>query len=216
MPGQPKPAMRARPGGGMNQGLGQFGEHLDESALAQAGAQKALSQAAADPAGAMSAAQGQKIKQQMQDGGVGQPDRPPRSVGSITDELIKRPAQDIWAEIKSFFSLNTWLGIKANTIDPIKKQKQMATHRRWQQLNQEQQALAKQKYQEELKKKELEEEEKQRRKQAEEEQKQQQVVMPSSPKKGPVGPASGQSKKKQTTQLMQQQRQMLSQGGGSN
>lgn len=207
--------MRARPGGGLNQGFGQFGEHLDESALQQAGAQKTLSQAAADPKQAATAA---AAAAQNQAQATGQDvTKPPRAVGSIKDELITRPLHDIWQEVKSFFSLNTWLGIKSDTQTPEEKQRKIATHKRWQQLNEEQQALVKQRYQEELKKKEIEEEQKQQRKQMEEQKKKEQpLILPSSPKKGPIGPASGMSSKKRTTTLLQQQRQMLSQASGSN
>ena len=89
--------MRARPGGGFNSGMGQFGEHLDESAMQQAMTQKALAQQQANPQTAAAAAAG--AKQAAQPASQQQP----REVGSLGDELLKRPFHDIWHEIKQFF-----------------------------------------------------------------------------------------------------------------
>jgi len=212
MMGGAKPSARPMMGGGMSQGLGQFGEHLDESALKQAVGQKGLGQVAADPRMAQAAAQGAK---QDQSAATGQP-KPPREVGTLSEELIKRPVKDIGQEIRAFFTLQTWLGINPNTRDPKEIQKQTAIHGRYQQLDEAQQALVKQRYQERLQKEKAEEEEKQRKKQMEEQKKNQVLTMPSSPKKGPIGPASGKSKKDNAQALLQQQRQTMSQGGGSN
>ena len=126
-----KPTARPRTGGGMGQGLGQFGEHLDESALKQAVGQKSMAQAAADPKMAAAAAQGAK---QQQAASTGQA-TPPREVGTLKEELIKRPLKDIWQEIKQFFTLNTWLGINPDTKDPKEKQKQAAIHQRYMKLD---------------------------------------------------------------------------------
>jgi len=206
---QAKPSFRPRPSGGFNQGVGQFGEGFDESIAKQAMQQKALGQQQVASGGAAAAAAGQKMK--------GQPSaqRPPRSVGSLTDELIKRPVQDIGKELSEFFSLNTWLGIDPHTEDPQKKQRLTAAHKRYQQLDQEQQAFARQKYQEDMKKKQLEEQEKERKKRMQEQEKQNQALpMPSSPKKGPIGP--GMSGKQKAAAQLQHDRQRLSTPSGSN
>ena len=197
-------SFRPRPGGGFNQGLGQFGEALDESAMAQAGTQKSLTQQSVSPTTAPPP--GPKTGA----GGQAGPAPAPRPVGTLGQELIQRPARDIWQEIRQFFSLNTWLGIKPDTDDPQKKAKMAATHKRFNGLTEDQQAVAKKLYQEKMQKQKQEEEEKQRRKQLEEKKKAESLVMPSSPKKGPIGPASGKSNKANTTEMLNQQRKMLS------
>ncbi|MFH1967053.1 MAG: hypothetical protein ABIJ03_00930 [Patescibacteria group bacterium] len=205
-------SVRPRTGGGMSQGLGQFGEHLDESALKQAVGQKALGQAQVDPKMAQMAAQGAKQQQAVTSGQT----KPPWEVGTLVEELIQWPLQSMGREIRAFFTLQTWLGINPDTKDPKEKQKQATIHRRYQQLDEEQQALVKQRYQERLQKEKAEEEEKQKKKQAEEAKKKQELPMPSSPRKGPIGPAGDQSRKQNATALLEQQRKTMSQGGGSN
>jgi hypothetical protein len=205
MPAPARPSVRPRPGGGFNQGLGQFGEAFDESVAGQAMQQKALGQQQVSPSGAAAAAQAARTQV---------PQQQPREVGSFKDELIDRPLKDMWHEITQFFALNTWLGIDPNTKDPKEQQKMVATHRRYQQLTKEQQAVARQKYQEEMKKKQWEEQEKQRKKQLEEQQKAQDLPMPSSPNKGPVGP--GGSKKQKAAAKLQHDRQTLGSPQGSN
>lgn len=215
----PKPSFRPRPGGGFNQGIGHFNEHLDEDAMQQSVKQKALTQQTNDPATAQAAAQGQSAHAQQPGQGQfpgqqpgGAPPRPPREVSSIADELITRPAHDIIQELTSFFSLNTWLGIKPpNPDDPQEVARKKQMHQRWQKLNDEQQEVAKRRYQEEMQKKKTLEEEEQRKKQMEEQQKAQTLEMPSSPQKGPVGPAG--SKKQKAVQKLQQDRKTL--GGPS-
>ncbi len=188
-------SMRARPGGGFNMGGG-FNEHLDESAMAQASQQKQLTQAQADPATAQAAAQKAQSQAQAQ--------KPPPEVGSLTDELIKRPAKGVWEEIKKFFSLNTWLGIEPPQIKtPEEQAKARQIHQRYQQLDREQQEVAQKRYQELMQKKKAEEEEKMRKKQMEEQKKAQELPMPSSPQKGPAGP--GASKKQKAQARLQQQ-----------
>jgi len=213
MPTPPKPTSRFRPGGSMMQGMGQFGEHLDESSMQQAMGQKALTQQQANPATANTAAAAQKAQQQASRSGA---PVQPREIGSLSDELIKRPIQDFWTEIKKFFSLNTWLGINPNTTDPDKQARMAAQHKRFQQLDAEQQEVAKKNYQEKLQKQRAEEEEKQRKKQMEEKQKQQSIAMPSSPKKGPVGPASGKSRKSNAAAMLEQDRKTMNNVQGAN
>ena len=191
--GNKPPSMRARPGGGFNLGGG-FNEHLDEAAMAQASKQKQLTQAQADPATTQAAAQ--KAQAQVQ--------KPPPEVGSLTDELVKRPAKGVWEELKKFFSLNTWLGIEPPQLKtPEEQAKAKQIHQRYQQLDREQQEVARRRYQELMQKKKAEEEEKMRKKQLEEQKKAQEIQMPSSPKKGPIGP--GMSKKQKAQARLQQQ-----------
>lgn len=212
-PGGPggKGGMRPRPGGGFNTGMGQFGEHLDESAVSQAAAQKMLGQQQANPQGAAAAAAGAK------QGAKPSAQQQPRAVGSLGDELIRRPFGDIWKEVKKFFSLNTWLGIDPNTEDPEKQQRLAAIHRGYEKLDQEQQAYARQLVQQREQQKKQQLEEDQRRKQFEQQQREQSGVQaPSSPQKGPVGPASGKSRKSNAITQMTQNRQRMGQAQGAN
>ena len=138
----------------------------------------------------------------------------PRAVGSLGDELIRRPFGDIWKEVK-VFSLNTWLGIDPNTEDPEKQQRLAAIHRGYEKLDQEQQAYARQLVQqrEQQKKQQLEEE--QRKKQFEQQQREQSSIQaPSSPQKGPVGPASGKSRKSNAITQMTPESSALGSGSG--
>lgn len=216
VPGGPKPAMRSRSGGGFNQGLGNFNEaHMEENAMQQAMQQKTAGQQGTSAQSSLGAGAGgnkaqqqqqQQMMQQMMGGQQPGQQQAPREVGSIQEEAA-RAGKDILAELKQFFSINTWLGIKPETDDPQEIAKRKQVHQRWQKLDQEQQAVAKKKYQEEMQRKKAEEEEKQRKKQMEEQQKAQQIQIPTSTKKGPVGP--GGSKKQKAVQKLQNDRQQM-------
>lgn len=210
-PGGMGGSFRPRPGGGFNTGVGQFGEHLDESAMQQAVSQKALSQQQTNPQAAAAAAAGAKQANQPPS------QQKPRELGTIGDELIKRPFHDIWNEIKQFFSLNTWLGIKPDSDDPQKKQKLADYHRRFQKLEQEDQAEVKRQFQIREQKAKQQKEEEQRKKMAEQKQKEQSAIAaPSGSKKGPIGPASGKSRKSNAITQLTQNRQQLSNAQGAN
>lgn len=210
-PGGMGGSFRPRPGGGFNTGMGQFGEHLDESAMQQTVGQKALSQQQVNPQAAAAAAAGAKQASQPPS------QQKPREMGSLGDELIKRPLHDIWNEVKQFFSLNTWLGIKPDTDDPQKKQKMANLHRRYQKLEQEDQAEVKRQFQLREQKAKQQKEEEQRKKMAEQKQKEQStIVAPSGSKKGPIGPASGKSRKSNAITQLTQNRQQLSNAQGAN
>lgn len=224
-PARQKPNFRPRPGGGFNTGLGHFSEHLDEDAMQQSMQQKQLTQQAADPASAAAAAAaGQQAKARTQPragqarpgqptqshpGQPAQPPAQPREVGTLTDELVMRPAKDILGELKNFFSINVWLGIDPpNPDSPQDVARKKQVHSRYQKLTQEQQEVAKKRYQEEMERKKQEEEAKERRKQEIEQKKREQPIMPpSGPKKGPVGLMG--NKKQKAAQKIQQDRQRL-------
>lgn len=212
--GGPKPGgagLRPRMGGGFNQAMGQFGEHLDENSFKQASSQKALGQQAAQVTPQqMAAAQAQAAQQQSPGGAPAEP----REVGTIKDEA-KRAATDVWEQVKSFFSINTWLGVKPNTLTPEEQAKAKTVHQRYKQLDQEQQQVARQRYEKEMKRRQAIEEEKQRKAQQEAQAKQNSdIAVPSSPKKGPVGP--GGSKKQKAVQKLQNDRKQLSGPGSAN
>lgn len=224
--GRPQPRM----GGGFNAGMGGMGgfsEHLDEDAMQQAMGQKQMAQQATSQQSAIQAGQGggkaqsdfsQQQLQEMQaaqgaHGEVAAKQKPPRAMGSITDELFKRPVQDIIEGIKSLFDINALLGINLQHDTPQEQARKKQLHQRWQQLNQEQQQVAQQKYQLEMQKKQAEEEEKQHRKQQEAAQSQT-IQAPSSPKKGPDG--GGGSKKQKAVTKLQNDRKSLSGPSSSN
>lgn len=132
---------------------------------------------------------------------------PPREMGSIKDEL-KRGVTDILSGIKEFFNINTWLGIKPENIDPQQEAQAKQLHSRYQQLDQEQQAVARKMYEEKMQKKKMEEEEAARKKQMEADQKAQSFEMPSGPQKGAKG--QGGSKKQKAMTKLKQDRTTLS------
>jgi hypothetical protein len=135
---------------------------------------------------------------------MSKPPAEPREVGSIGEEA-KRSVEDTWLEVKKFFSINTWLGIDPETMTPEEEAKAKEFHARYQQLDQEQQTVAKQMHQEKMQKEKVKEEEEKREKEIEAQKKAQSVQMPSSPQKGAVGPG-GKSKKGQAMQKLQQDR----------
>ncbi|NCN06920.1 MAG: hypothetical protein GW946_03720 [Candidatus Pacebacteria bacterium] len=205
--GSKGPVLRPRPGGGFNQGLGQFGEHLDENAGQVSAQQKQLAQQQTQIAGTPNPAQkgtGQQPAQQRQ----------PREVGSIVDETIRRPVQDIWQEIKQFFSITSILQIDPQIDSPEEQAKKKQLHSRYEQLTEEQKQVAQKRFQEEQQRKKQQEEEELQKKQIEEQQ-HQSFVMPSSPEKGPVGPASGKSNKQNMIDKLNMDRQRMSQGQGA-
>lgn len=131
--------------------------------------------------------------------------KPQRSVGSVVEEA-KRAASDIVSGLKDFFSVNSWLGIDANNLDPEEQMHAKKVHQRYQQLDQEQQMVAKQLFEKRMQEKQMQEEEELRKKQIKEQQKAQSIQMPSGPQKGPVGPGAGKSKKQNAMQQLQQDR----------
>lgn len=184
-------ASRPRPGGGFNAGMGQFGEHMDEAAMQQALAQKAMSQQSGSTATVPTPKPASP-----------QTNVPPkadsfREVGSLKDELVVRPLQDLWHGFKSIFDLRAALGLNEKTSE---QQQELARQemilKRYNQLTEEQQAIAQKNYQERLAKQQQEEQEKQQK--AEAEQRQHQTIQaPSKAASGPVGPGmSGKQKAK--------------------
>jgi len=133
-----------------------------------------------------------------------QPPIEPREVADISEEA-KRGVVDVWIEVKKFFSLNAWLGIDPENMDPEEQARAKQFHAKYQQLDQEQQAVARQMYQEKIQKKKVLDEEENRKKEIEAQEKAQSVVMPSSPQKGAQG-SGGKSKKSQVMQKMKQDR----------
>jgi hypothetical protein len=200
------PAPRPRTSGGFNQGIGHFNdsfdEHLDENAMQSAMMQKALSQqssSSAQPGGGPSPL------------GAGLPGgaQPvaPREVGSLTEELVERPTQDIVAGLKSFFDINQLLDINPETDDPATQAKKKQMHSRWQTLDQEQQQVAQQRYKQEMEQKQREEQARQQAEQQRRAAEAQTLSVPSGPSKGPAGP--GGQKKPVAVQRLEDNRKKL-------
>lgn len=126
-----------------------------------------------------------------------------RSVASLNQELIKRPAVDVLDTFKAMFDPNRLLNIQVKTPEEQAKQKKVAA--RWQQLTEAEQAEAKRLYEESLAKKRQEQEAEEQKKQQEEEAKAQELPVPQGRQTGfrGFGGMSG-SKKAQT--ILQRQR----------
>ena len=212
-PGGPGGGPKSLPGksGGMRPSFGGLGEgHLEEQAMQSAMQQKALGQKAGD------SSQSTTGGSALQPGGQAQKaqQRQPRKVSGLKDELIKRPLKDIGAELKSFLSLGTWLGIEDNKDTPEEQMRKKKMHQRWQKLTQDEQRVAQEKYQKEMKKKQEEEREKQIKKQKEEQQKAASIAPPTSTKKGPgMHMAQAKNSKQRAEAQLRQDRTTLS---GSN
>ena len=177
---------RPRPGGGFNAGMGQFGEHLDEAAMQQASQQKSLQQQGASTT---------KTPTLKPTTPAAQQSAVSRDMGSFTDELFKRPAQDFWEGIKSLADLNTWLGVDTSAEDAQERAHKEIILKNFNQLTDEEQVVAKQHYQARIKKLQAEAEEKERQKQLKTQEEQATLHMPASPKKGPIGPGMSGSQK---------------------
>jgi hypothetical protein len=128
-------------------------------------------------------------------------------VGTIKDE-IKRGAKDVFQEIKDFFTLETWLGIKPAGMDPQQQAKSKQLHSRYQNLDQEQQMVARKMYQEKMQRKQAEDEQAARKKQMEAQRTAQAFETPSGPSKGAKN--QGQSGKQRVATKLQQDRTTLS------
>ncbi len=211
----PAPHARPRPSGGFNQGFGNFNdsfEHIDDQAMQSAVQQKALGQSGTSST--QSATGGSALGSKPPLSGPAAQTTAPRPMGSLTDELILRPAQDIGKGLLSLFDLNSLLGVNAEKDDPQTQAKKKQMLQRWNQLNEEDQAQVKKRYQEEMQKKQQAEQAEQAKKQQAEQAKAQQVVVPSSPKNGPIGPSG--SGRNRAVNKLEQDRKTLGGPKGSN
>lgn len=152
-----------------------------------------------------SAGQLQSLQQQA---GLSSGDQP-REVGTVGEELVKRPLNDIAKGIRSIFSIDNLLGNESSQPDPEKQAKKKMIHQRFNQLSAEEQAVARERFQAEIERKQRMAEEDEMRKQQEAQQKT--VQMPASPQKGPGG-----SKKQQAMQQLQDDRTKIGKVQGAN
>lgn len=219
------PAVRPRQLGGFNQGLGDgFDEHLEANDMQAAVQQKALGQQAT--LSGQPTTGGSALGTHHQAGSATGTDThgdstgnlahaaepaPPREVGTLSEELIKRPAQDVVAGLKSFLDVSELLGVKSEDDPQTKARKKQIAHN-FEKLEAEDQAFVRKKYQEEMEKKQREQQEEEERKRQAEAAQEQDLAMPSSPQKGPVGP--GGQKKPAAVMKLEQDRKTL--GGPQN
>lgn len=202
----PQGGVAARQGGGFRQGFGHFNEeHLEQEAATSAVQQKQLTQQTTQSSQSTTGGSAQQPGNSHQP--PAQQAQPPREVGTMQEELVKRPLQDIAKGLRSLFDLNTLLGIRPGDT-PEEQEKKKSLNHRFEQLTEEQQQVAKKRYQEEMQKKKVEEEEKEKKKQQEMQAKSASIAPPSSPKKGPVGPSG--SGKQRAQQILERDRQQLS------
>jgi hypothetical protein len=231
------PAMRPRPGGGFNPGIGHFTDHLDEQAMQQAMKQKALSQMAGAQTGPSPAGGAvHPFAVPGSSGGSGLPPgagfpgglpgnfpssvpgadqagmHPDAQTGASPDvfqAVVSQPIMDMAKTFLGALHLDKLLGLASDHDTPEEKAQKNAMHKRYEQLTQEQQSVAQQMYQRRLQEEKVRKQEAEQRQQQEERLKSQSVAMPSSPQKGPVGPSSGKSKKSNAIQKLQQDRKTL-------
>lgn len=170
-----------RPGGGMRAAFqDEMESHADQNALQAASSQKALQQQAS-----VLGSQGVAHQQQAQASPAGQPQptAEPREVGTLTEELVKRPFQDIVTTLENSFDISALLGIKVEDT-PAEKAKKQQIAQNWQKLTADDQRYVQQKYQEEMQKKQQLEKEAEQRKQQEAAAADDAITPPTSPKHG--------------------------------
>lgn len=233
MPGPGKGGAKgvARPSGGTRSSFGGFNEgQMEQQAVQEALQDKALSQqsslgsqqgSAGGQAGGAQQMLNQMAKQQGKQGKSGSQaaaqQKPARPIGSIKEELFKRPIHDVGQELKKFADLNSLLGIDVSD-SPEEKVRKQKMNKRWQKLTEEEQQVAQEKYQKELKEKQEEERRKKEQEKMEAQKKQQSITPPTSPKKGPglfmMGNKKG--KKGKAMSRLQQQRQTMGTVQGAN
>jgi hypothetical protein len=206
----PGPTAVTRASGGMRQNFGFKNidsEHMEQQAMQGAVAQKALQQQSSNSPTKQSA-QSQTQKPQKT--------TPPREVGSLKQELVTRPIEDIKKELHKFVDLNLLLGIDPTNDTPEKQAKKKQLHARYQQLTEAEQKVARERYQQKLQQEQEEEKQQQAEKKKAEQQKQANIAPPSSVSKKPglIGVGKG-SKGKAMGRLQQQIRTMGVVGGAN-
>lgn len=200
MPAKPPTSARPRPGGGFNPGMGFGGEQLDEQALQQAMSQKTLAQQGANPGVAPTSTSGLT-------GAAGDTAQAEPASTDIVEGIVLEPIKQVVTDVLDATGLPEWLqwlGITQQTPEQEAHKRQCL--QRYQALNEQQQAVAKQEFEARMQKKQQEEEERQQRAAAEQAERSQQLAVPQGKKDGAEG-MGGKSRKQQATHMVQQQRQ---------
>ncbi len=107
-----------------------------------------------------------------------------REVGTIKQELIDRPLEDIKSEVGKFFSLSDFLGIENPSDTPEQKAKKQQMLQNFNQLSQEDQAAAQQVYQERMQLQQQKDDEMMARNQREQAARESSIAPPSGPQNG--------------------------------
>ncbi|MBP7768311.1 hypothetical protein KA082_00555 [Candidatus Woesebacteria bacterium] len=209
-------SVRPRPSGGFQQGLGQFNEHLDEQAMQQAAKQQALTQQSATPATTPTAAQAlagaagmPTDLSELAAGGAGAEGGTQAAQSpSFFDAVIAQPVQDLAKTILEALHLDTLLGLMGSSDTPQDKAKKQAMMRRYNELTQEEQAVARATFQRRQQEEKRRLEEEQARKHRAEQARAQSIAVPASPQRGSEG--AGQSRKSQAVSKLEQDRKTLS------
>lgn len=126
-----------------------------------------------------------------------QPSQPPQSreVGTLKEELLDRPLEDIKQEVGKFFSLSDFLGIENPSDSPEEKAKKQQMLQAFNQLSQEDQAAAQQIYQERMQLQQQKDDEMIARNQREQAARESSIAPPSGPQNG--APDAGNKSKSQ-------------------
>ncbi len=190
----PAPAFRPRPGGGFNQGMGAFNEEMDQQSMQTALQQKALTQQqSVTPTQAAAASQGPAQ---------------PREVGTLTEELLQRPAKDVAEGLVSFFDLHKLLNINPETDTPEEQAQKRQMHQRYQEMTEAEKAEAQKNAKMAMEQKQHDLQVEEQKKQAEAQQ-DKQLNIPTGKKDGPVGPGQ-KSHKQDMVAKLQHDRKTLS------
>lgn len=159
---------QVRPSGGMRMAFqDEFSEKDADAQALQAAAQQQTVQNAA--------AAVQPVSTQTQ--------QQARPVGSLTEELFKRPVADVGSELKTLFDIQSILGIKAEDT-PEEKAKKQRVAQNFAGLTQEDQAEAQRQFEERIRKQQQAEKEEEERQKALAAQEEESFEVPKSVQKG--------------------------------
>jgi len=133
------------------------------------------------------------------------PSAEPREVGTLKEELIDRPLNDIQTELGRFLSLSEFLGIENPSDTPEEKAKKQQMLQNFNQLSQEDQAAAQQIYQERMQLQQQKDDEMMARNQREAAARENSIAPPNGPQHG-APDQSGQSKSQMAMQKLKDDR----------
>ncbi len=200
-----KPSL-VRQSGGSRSNLG----GLDSERMEKQAVQAAVQQKAQQQTGSTAGSQSRQLKQSRAQAEQSKTKtHSPRAVGSLKQELIARPVEDMKDAFTSFFDINVLLNIDQESDSPAEQAKKREIHRRLRQLTQAEQEEAQKQFRLRMKQKQAEEKEKELKKQQSKEQEKKPLTPPSGKvnRKGLF--LTGQSNKKKAQNRLQQQRRTI-------
>lgn len=219
------PAPHANPMGG----LGNFSDEMLESASSQSASPSQANQAS-------QAAMLQQLAAAQGGGGADTPISPDglanlpgvpgndaaskhaRDVGSLSEELVTRPVQDIkdgLASILDFDAFREMLGFPANQVTPEKKAELQRVWQGYQSQDGAHQQAIQQKFQLRQQQAMQQRQEDEMKRQQKAAQEAQTISVPSGPKKGPVGPSGNSSRQRAETKLENDRKTMKNPSGAN-